>query len=159
MKRAGREAEAAVRSAAKGRSAARVAGVGGTVVNLARIWKGVPCDKTEESRTTMTRRCQSVDWLRRPRHRRKLVGLDRSGMSPGGRSSSIGPLYPEGRAAPRFDPRPPAWRLTNSIGRPNSVVCIELLSSILLLHKSNPIVQPLSPIVSDFSSPFRNPHS
>jgi exopolyphosphatase/guanosine-5'-triphosphate,3'-diphosphate pyrophosphatase len=46
--KAGKAAEAAVRLAAEGRTARRVAGVGGTVVSLARIWKRVPSEMTEE---------------------------------------------------------------------------------------------------------------
>ena len=79
--RAEKAAEAIIRLAAEGHRASRVAGVGGTVVSLALIWKGVPSAKTEEVHgvTMSYSNCrQMLDRLSSLSiaQRKTLVGLD-----------------------------------------------------------------------------------
>ena len=79
--KAERAAEAAVRLAAEGRRTRRVAGVGGTVVSLARIWKSVPSAKTGEIHgvpITSSDCRQALDRLSSlsVAQRKTLVGLD-----------------------------------------------------------------------------------
>jgi exopolyphosphatase/guanosine-5'-triphosphate,3'-diphosphate pyrophosphatase len=79
--KAEKAAEAGVRLAAERRTARRVAGVGGTVVNLARMWKGVPSGKTGEVHgvpITSSDCRQALDRLSSlsVAQRKTLVGLD-----------------------------------------------------------------------------------
>jgi exopolyphosphatase/guanosine-5'-triphosphate,3'-diphosphate pyrophosphatase len=79
--KAEKAAEAAIRSAAEGHRASRVAGVGGTVVSLARIWKGLPSAKTEEVHGVRMSNSDCRQMLDRLSslsiaQRKTLVGLD-----------------------------------------------------------------------------------
>jgi len=79
--KAEKAAEVAVHLAAEGRTARQVAGVGGTVVSLARIWKSVPSEMTEEVHgmaMTPSDCHQVLDRLSslRVAQRKTLVGLD-----------------------------------------------------------------------------------
>jgi exopolyphosphatase/guanosine-5'-triphosphate,3'-diphosphate pyrophosphatase len=76
-----RYAEGWLREASAGRRSSRLAGVGGTVVNLARIGKGVPAQRTEEIHGAVmsaSECCRVLDLLSGVRlaERRKLIGLD-----------------------------------------------------------------------------------
>jgi len=81
LEEVGRKAEEKLHQAIAGRRARRVAGVGGTVVSLARMWKGVPSEMTEKVHgITMTPfDCrQMLDRLSglSIAQRKTLVGLD-----------------------------------------------------------------------------------